>query len=93
MAQFYSAKRRVTTRQTIMLTVHDLDAFGQSVARHNSKALFVQSALPGEQVEVRTEEDKRQYSRGVVQRIISASPQRVVPRCPHFSRCSGAIVE
>ncbi|MEI2604018.1 23S rRNA (uracil(1939)-C(5))-methyltransferase RlmD [Erwinia aphidicola] len=89
MAQFYSAKRRVTTRQTITVTVHDLDAFGQGVARHNGKALFVQGALPGEQVEVRIEEDKRQYSRGVAQRIISASPQRVVPRCPHFSRCGG----
>ncbi|MGL5700394.1 MAG: hypothetical protein ACRCYL_14375, partial [Kluyvera sp.] len=35
MAQFYSAKRRVTTRQIITVTVNSLDPFGQGVARHN----------------------------------------------------------
>ncbi|MBM7343653.1 23S rRNA (uracil(1939)-C(5))-methyltransferase RlmD [Pantoea coffeiphila] len=89
MAQFYSAKRRVTTRQKITVVVNDLDAFGQGVARHNGKALFVQGALPGEQVEVEISEDKRQYSRGSVKRILAASPQRVHPRCPHYSRCGG----
>ncbi|ECD4199903.1 23S rRNA methyltransferase, partial [Salmonella enterica subsp. enterica serovar Muenchen] len=34
MAQFYSAKRRVTTRQIITVKVNDLDSFGQGVARH-----------------------------------------------------------
>ncbi|MBK0003464.1 23S rRNA (uracil(1939)-C(5))-methyltransferase RlmD [Erwinia sp. S38] len=89
MAQFYSAKRRVTTRQKITVVVNDLDAFGQGVARHNGKALFVQGALPGEQVEVEISEDKRQYSRGSVKRILAVSPQRVQPRCPHYSRCGG----
>lgn len=89
MAQFYSAKRRVTTRQKITVVVDDLDAFGQGVARHHGKALFVQGALPGEQVEVEISEDKRQFSRGTVKRILTASPQRVQPRCPHYSRCGG----
>jgi len=89
MAQFYSAKRRVTTRQKITVVVDDLDAFGQGVARHNGKTLFVQGALPGEQVEVDISEDKRQFSRGTVKRILTASPQRVQPRCPHYSRCGG----
>ncbi|WP_168394597.1 23S rRNA (uracil(1939)-C(5))-methyltransferase RlmD [Erwinia amylovora] len=89
MAQFYSAKRRVTTRQTITVTVHDLDSFGQGVAHHNGKALFVQGALPGEVAEVSINEDKRHFSRGVAKRIVTASPERVQPRCPHYSRCGG----
>lgn len=52
MAQFYSAKRRVTTRQIITVTVNDLDPFGQGVARHQGKALFVSGVLPHEQAEV-----------------------------------------
>ena len=52
MAQFYSAKRRVTTRQIITVTVNDLDPFGQGVARHQGKALFVGGVLPQEQAEV-----------------------------------------
>lgn len=58
MAQFYSAKRRVTTRQIITVTVNDLDPFGQGVARHQGKALFVSGLLPQEQAEVVLVEDK-----------------------------------
>lgn len=89
MAQFYSAKRRVTTRQTITVTVSDLDPFGQGVARHNGKALFISGALPGEQVEVEISEDKRQFSRGKARRILTTSDQRVTPLCPHFTLCGG----
>ncbi|MFS2225413.1 23S rRNA (uracil(1939)-C(5))-methyltransferase RlmD [Pantoea sp. B65] len=89
MAQFYSAKRRVTTRQTITVTVHDLDPFGQGVARHHGKALFISGALPGEQVEVEISEDKRQFARGKALRILTPSAQRVQPECAHFSQCGG----
>ena len=89
MAQFYSAKRRVTTRQIITVTVNDLDPFGQGVARHNGKALFIQGALPGEQVEITITEDKRNFAQAKVKRRLNDSPQRVTPRCPHFGVCGG----
>jgi len=62
MAQFYSAKRRVTTRQIITVTVNDLDPFGQGVARHNGKALFIPELLPQESAEVVITEDKKQFA-------------------------------
>ena len=89
MAQFYSAKRRVTTRQIITVTVNDLDPFGQGVARHQGKALFVSGLLPQEQAEVVLVEDKKQYARAQVKRRLSDSPQRQAPRCPHFCICGG----
>lgn len=89
MAQFYSAKRRVTTRQIITVTVNDLDPFGQGVARHQGKALFVSGLLPQEQAEVVVVEDKKQYARAQVKRRLSDSPQRQAPRCPHFGICGG----
>lgn len=89
MAQFYSAKRRVTTRQIITVTVNDLDPFGQGVARHQGKALFVGGLLPQEQAEVVLVEDKKQYARAQVKRRLSDSPQRQTPRCPHFGVCGG----
>ncbi|MEB5696295.1 23S rRNA (uracil(1939)-C(5))-methyltransferase RlmD [Klebsiella aerogenes] len=89
MAQFYSAKRRVTTRQIITVMVNDLDPFGQGVARHQGKALFVPGLLPQEQAEVVLVEDKKQYARAQVKRRLNDSPQRVAPRCPHFGVCGG----
>lgn len=89
MAQFYSAKRRVTTRQIITVTVNDLDPFGQGVARHQVKALFISGLLPQEQADVVVVEDKKQYARAQVKRRLSDSPQRQAPRCPHFGICGG----
>ncbi|WP_313688032.1 23S rRNA (uracil(1939)-C(5))-methyltransferase RlmD [Pantoea sp.] len=89
MAQFYSAKQRVTTKQRITVTIEDLDPFGQGVARHNGKAMFVSGALPGEQAEVTVVEDKRQFARAKATRISQPSTERVTPRCPHFGVCGG----
>ena len=89
MAQFYSAKRRVTTRQIITVTVNDLDAFGQGVARHNGKTLFIPGLLPQESADVTITEDKKQYAKAQVKRRLNDSPDRVTPRCPHFGVCGG----
>ena len=89
MAQFYSAKRRVTTRQILTVEATDLDPFGQGVARHNGKALFITGLLPTERAEITLTEDKRQFARGQVKRRLNDSPERVKPRCPHFGVCGG----
>lgn len=89
MAQFYSAKRRVTTRQIITVTVNDLDSFGQGVARHNGKTLFIPGLLPHESADVAITEDKKQYAKAQVKRRLNDSPDRVTPRCPHFGICGG----
>ncbi|WP_034946724.1 23S rRNA (uracil(1939)-C(5))-methyltransferase RlmD [Erwinia oleae] len=89
MAQFYSAKKRVTTRQIMTVTVNDLDGAGQGVARHNGKVIFISGALPGERAEIELTEEKRGFARGNVKRLLSVSHQRVTPVCPHFSLCGG----
>ena len=89
MAQFYSAKRRVTTRQIITVDVTDLDPFGQGVARHNGKAVFIPGLLPTERAEVTLTEDKNKFARGKVKRRLNDSAERTAPRCPHFGVCGG----
>jgi len=89
MAQFYSAKRRVTTRQIITVDVTDLDPFGQGVARHNGKTVFIPGLLPTERAEVTLTEDKNKFARGKVKRRLNDSAERTAPRCPHFGVCGG----
>ncbi|MEQ4510509.1 MAG: 23S rRNA (uracil(1939)-C(5))-methyltransferase RlmD [Dickeya sp.] len=89
MAQFYSPNRRVTTRQTLTVTVTDLDPFGQGVARHQGKTVFIPGVLPGEQAEVQLTQDKRQFAHAKLRRLLTTSEERVTPRCPHFSVCGG----
>jgi len=89
MAQFYAAKQRVATQQRLTVTIEELDPFGQGVARHKGKTIFVSGALPGEQAEITLTEDKRQFARAKVTRLLNTCPARVTPRCPHFQRCGG----
>lgn len=89
MAQFYSAKSRATARDVVTVTADDLDASGQGVARHQGKAVFVPGLLPQETAEVLITEQKRQFAHARLKRLITRSPQRVTPRCPHFAACGG----
>lgn len=46
-------------------------------------------ALPGELVRIEVESEKPQLVRARVAEVLEPSPERIVPRCPHFGRCGG----
>jgi len=62
---------------------------GDALARHEGKVIFVPYALPGEEVLVELTEEKAKYARAHLLEVITPSPQRVEPRCPHFGTCGG----
>jgi 23S rRNA (uracil1939-C5)-methyltransferase len=62
---------------------------GAFLARVEGKAVFVPLTLPGEQVRIRVTEDKRGYSTAEPEEILTPSPQRIPPQCPHFGICGG----
>jgi 23S rRNA (uracil1939-C5)-methyltransferase len=76
------------------LTVESLDLDAQGVA-HNAagKVVFIDDALPGEQVQVHVQRRKNNWERGVAVARRRDSPLRVVPRCPHFGTCGGCKVQ
>ncbi|MGA9950458.1 MAG: RNA methyltransferase, partial [Xanthobacteraceae bacterium] len=64
---------------------------GDGVADRADGPIFVAAALPGETVEVENlpgHPDRRQLLR-----IETASPQRIVPICPHFGICGGCAMQ
>jgi 23S rRNA (uracil1939-C5)-methyltransferase len=67
------------------LAVESLDIEGQGVAhRADGKVVFIEGALPGEQVQVNVGRRKNQWEQGQVTAIQRPSAQRVTPGCPHF---------
>lgn len=53
------------------------------------RAIFVQFTLPGEFVEARLLEQKDTFEEASLVQVITASEDRVQPRCAHFGQCGG----
>ena len=66
---------------------------GEGVARIDAKATFIPFAIPGETVEIKVIEDKKNYQRARLQEVITASPDRVDPPCPYYFKCGGCAYQ
>ena len=73
--------------------IESLDYEGNGVARIGGKAVFIQGALPGDEVRFRYHNKKRNFDTGGVTEILVPSPDRVVPRCRHFGVCGGCSLQ
>src|SRR5438045_9248368 len=70
-----------------------IDQEGRGDARVEGKTVFVEGALPGEQVRIDTLKKKPSYDVARVVAIDKASASRVAPRCPHFGVCGGCSLQ
>lgn len=73
------------------LEVTAVVAGGDGLAREpGGRVVFVSGALPGEQVRVVVEDERRDFARASVAAVLAPSPDRVVPPCPFVAAgCGG----
>ena len=77
------------------LTIEKLVYGGDGLARlpaderRRRKTVFVPFVLEGEQVEAALVQQKSEFARARVRRVLHPSPARVTPHCPYFLRCGG----
>ena len=76
------------------LKVESLDLEAQGVA-HNAegKVVFIDGALPGEEVLVRVLRKKNNWEQAEMTALRSESSQRVRPQCPFFGTCGGCKMQ
>ena len=76
------------------LRVESLDLEAQGVA-HNlaGKVVFIEDALPGEEVQVRVARRKKAWEQATMIAMRRESSQRVRPKCPHFGTCGGCKMQ
>ena len=76
------------------LRIESLDLEAQGVA-HNAegKVVFVEDALPGEEVQVAVRRRKNNWEQAALVAMRNESAQRVVPRCRHFGVCGGCAMQ
>ncbi len=75
--------------RTSILTIDALSHGPAGVGRADGKVVFVPGTVPGDEVEVVLDEEKKRYATGHVIQIRHPSAQRRTPPCPYISRCGG----
>ena len=82
-----------TPAAPILVEVDSLDQEGRGIARIEGKAVFVEGALPREEVTITMLKRKPTYDIARADTIVKASAARVMPRCPHFGVCGGCTLQ
>lgn len=86
-------RRRKLPKEPFEARIEDLSHDGRGVTTHEKKKVFVHGALPGELVMVRVTDRKRNFDEGETLEVLEPSPDRIVPRCPHFGQCGGCSLQ
>ncbi len=74
-------------------TVENLTHDGRGVARIDDKTVFIDGALPQEEVLFRYTRIRSNYDEGTVVEVLAASPSRVTPACEFFDVCGGCSLQ
>ena len=75
--------------ETLALNIDSLAYGGRGVARHDQCVIFVDKALPYQQVNAFIYKKRRGYGEARILDILKESEKRTDPVCEHFSHCGG----
>jgi 23S rRNA (uracil1939-C5)-methyltransferase len=79
-------RKRVVLPRVVM---ENYAAEGKSLARVDGKVIFVENTIPGDEVEVLLQKNKKDWGEGIALRYHKYSDLRVEPFCQHFGVCGG----
>ena len=84
---------KIPEEQNITVTIQRQDLNGCGVAYIKNKPVFVEGALPNENVEIKIVVQKNKYSLAKLITIIKENQHRVVAKCQHFMVCGGCDLQ
>ncbi|MBE2294312.1 MAG: 23S rRNA (uracil(1939)-C(5))-methyltransferase RlmD [Phycisphaerales bacterium] len=79
--------------EPFIVRVDDLTPEGRGVARRDAKVLFIEGALPGEEVRCVQTARRSRHDEARVVEVLHAAPERVEPYCAHFEICGGCALQ
>ena len=82
-------QRNKPPAEPISAIVEALSHEGRGIARINGKTVFIQGALPGEQIRFVYTRRRGQFDEGRTVEVIEPSALRAEPRCRHYDMCGG----
>ncbi len=79
----------VSVKDIITFDVKRMGINGEGIGYFQKLAIFVEQALPGEEIEAEITEVFENRATAVVKRIVKPSKDRIVPFCPVYDACGG----
>ena len=73
--------------------IESLSHEGRGVAHIEGKTVFIDGALPGEQIEFKYVSKRSKFDEGVTENVITANKQRIEPGCEYFGYCGGCSLQ
>ncbi len=78
------------------VTISGVAAEGKALARikwnpedENPIVVFIPYGAPGDIADIKIDRKKHSFAEGHIERLITPSPDRVEPKCAHFTTCGG----
>ncbi|MBI1960034.1 MAG: 23S rRNA (uracil(1939)-C(5))-methyltransferase RlmD [Candidatus Rokubacteria bacterium] len=84
---------RAKRGDTVSVTIDDLAFGGEGVGRVEGYVVFVPGGIPGDRLQVRLDQARARFGRGIIAGVESPSPYRVAAPCPYFGRCGGCRLQ
>lgn len=86
-------KTKPLDQTPVYARIESLSHDGRGVTHVDGKTVFIDGALPDEEVTFRYLSKHRKFDQGQVVEVVSPSADRVEPRCPHFGLCGGCSLQ
>jgi 23S rRNA (uracil1939-C5)-methyltransferase len=77
----------------VKIVIDNIAYGGYGVGRIDGKAVFVDYALPGDELEIEIYDDRKSFSFASYKEIIKPSDNRIHPPCPNFGICGGCTYQ
>ncbi len=77
----------------IEVTIERMVYGGEGLARHEGRVLFIPYAAPGDRALVEIVEERADFARARIVRLMAASPDRRDPPCPYYGMCGGCQLQ
>jgi len=86
-------RRKKLPTEPVAASVESISHEGRGIARLDGKTIFIDGALPSEEVMFVYTSQRSKFAEGRAVEIVKASPERVEPVCPHFLLCGGCSLQ
>ena len=83
------SRKKPLPETPVKVTITSLAHDGRGVAHVDGKVVFIDEALPGEDVEFVYTDIRKDYAEGKVTALLSRAADRVDALCPHYGVCGG----